>query len=77
MKASWGGNTVDHEKLVRARIRAMATADLNRFIVACALVPDLYCPGYSSSDVLPTKSNLATTASRYNVDVHKLSNSSY
>ncbi len=72
MKASWGGNTVDHEKLVRARIRAMATADLNRFIVACALVPDLYCPGYSSSDVLPTKSNLATTASRYNVDVHKL-----
>src|SRR5579863_4993620 len=72
MKTSWGGNTVDHEKLVRARIRAMATADLNRFIVACALVPDLYCPGYSSSDVLPTKSNLATTASRYNVDVHKL-----
>ena len=72
MKASWGGNTVDHEKLVRTRIRAMATADLNRFIVACALVPDLYCPGYSSSDVLPTKSNLATTASRYNVDVHKL-----
>ncbi len=71
-KASWGGNTVDHEKLARARIRAMTTADLNRFIVTCALVPDLYCPGYSSSDVLPTKSNLATTASRYNVDVHKL-----
>jgi len=71
-KSSWGGNSVDHEKLAEARIRAMTAADLNRFLVTCALVPDLYCPGYSSSDVLPTKSNLATTASRYNVDVHKL-----
>ena len=44
-KTSWGGNTVDHEKLAEARIRAMTAADLNRFMVTCALVPDLYCPG--------------------------------
>ncbi len=71
-KTSWGGNSVDHEKLAEAQIRAMTAADLNRFLVTCALVSDLYCPGYSSSAALPTKSNLATTASRYIVDVRKL-----
>ena len=71
-KTSWGGNSVDHEKLAEVRIRAMTAADLNRFLVTCALVSDLYCPGYSSSAALPTKSNLATTASRYIVDVRKL-----
>jgi hypothetical protein len=39
-KTSWGGNTVDHEKLAEARIRAMTAADLNRFMVTCTLVPD-------------------------------------
>ena len=71
-KASWGGNSVDHEKLAEARIRAMTAADLNRFMVTCALVPDLYCPGYNSSDTLSKNANLATTASRYNVNVSKL-----
>src|SRR5437899_1199880 len=31
-KTSWGGNTVDHEKLAEARIRSMTAADLNRFM---------------------------------------------
>jgi hypothetical protein len=44
-KTSWGGMSVDHEKLAEARVRAMTAADLNRFIVTCAIVPDLYCPG--------------------------------
>jgi len=44
---------VDHKKLAEARIHAMTTADLNRFmVVACALVSDLYCPGYSSAEAL-------------------------
>jgi hypothetical protein len=30
-KTSWGGTSVDHEKLAEAQIRAMTTADLNRF----------------------------------------------
>jgi len=71
-KTSWSGNSVDHEKLAEVQIRMMTAADLNRFLVTCALVSDLYCPGYSSSAALPTKSNLATTASRYIVDVRKL-----
>lgn len=36
---------MDHEKLAEARIRELtAAADLSRFMVTCALVPNLYCP---------------------------------
>jgi len=48
-KTSWGGTSVDHEKLAEARIRAMAATDFNRSMVTCALVPDLYCPGYGEA----------------------------
>jgi ParB family transcriptional regulator, chromosome partitioning protein len=71
-KTSWGGNSVDHERLAEARIRALTAADLNRFIVACALVPDLYCPGYSSAETLSKESNLMRTAVRYKVDASKV-----
>ena len=71
-KASWGGNTVDHEKLAEARIRAMTVADLNRFLVMCSLIPDLYCPGYSSAEALPKEANLMQTAIRYKVETSKV-----
>ena len=71
-KASWGGNTVDHEKLAEARIRAMTVADLNRFVVMCALIPDLYCPGYSSAETLSKEANLMRTAIRYKVETSKV-----
>ncbi len=71
-KTSWGGNTVDHEKLAEARIRAMTAADLNRFMVTCALVPDLYCLGYSSAETLSKEANLMRTAVRYNVEASKI-----
>ncbi len=71
-KTSWGGNSVDHEKLAEARIRAMTAADLNRFIVTCALVPDLYCPGYCSAETLSKEANLMRSAVRYKVDASKV-----
>jgi ParB family chromosome partitioning protein len=71
-KTSWGGMSVDHEKLVEARIRGMTAADLNRFMVTCALVPDLYCPGYSSAETLSKEANLLRTAARYKVDASKI-----
>ncbi len=71
-RTSWGGNTVDHEKLAEARIRAMTTAELNRFLVTCSLVPDLYCPGYSSAETLSKEANLMRTAVRYKVDASKI-----
>jgi hypothetical protein len=63
---------VDHVKLAEARIRAMRAADLNRFMVACALVPDLYCPGYSSAETLSKEANLMRTGVRYKVDASKI-----
>jgi hypothetical protein len=69
---SWGGNTVDHEKLMEARIQAMTAADLNRFLIVCSVVPDLYCPGYSSVETLPKEANLMQAARRYKVDASKI-----
>jgi ParB family chromosome partitioning protein len=71
-KTSWGGTSVDHEKLAEAQIREMTTTDLNRFLVTCALVPDLYCPGYSSAGTLSKEANLAKASARYKVNVSKI-----
>ena len=46
-KTSWGAQTVDYEKIAAAAVQGMKAADLNRFLVVCALVSDLYCPGYN------------------------------
>lgn len=62
---------MDHEKLVEAQVRAMTTTDLNRFVVTCALVADLYCPGYSSAETLSKDANLMKAAVRYRVDASK------
>ena len=50
----------------------MKSADLNRFLVICALVSDLYCPGYNPRQSLEKNSNLARTAARYKVDTAKI-----
>jgi hypothetical protein len=74
-KTSWGGTSVDHEKLAEAHIREMTTADLNRFLVTCALVPDLYCPGYSSAETLSKEANHMRTAVRYRVNASQIGTS--
>ena len=71
-KASWGGETVDYEKIAAAALQAMKAADLNRFLVVCALVSDLYCPGYNPRQSLEKDSNLARTAARYKVNSPKI-----
>ena len=72
IKTSWGGNSVDHEKLAEVQIRAMTVADLNRFVVMCSLIPDLYCPGYNSAETPSKEANLMRTAVRYKVDASKI-----
>ena len=47
-------------------------ADLNRFLVTCALVPDLYCPGYSSAETLSKEANLVKASARYKVNISKI-----
>jgi ParB family chromosome partitioning protein len=71
-KTAWGTRVVDYEKIASVSIKDMASADLNRFLVVCALVSDLYCPGYNPSQSLSKDSNLACTAARYKVDSAKL-----
>ena len=67
-KAAWGGMTVDYEAIAGKAVRAMTAQDLQRFLVACALVSDLYCPGFNPRQSLAKDSNLARTAARYKID---------
>ena len=67
-KTSWGAQTVDYEKIAAAAVQAMTAADVNRFLIVCTLVSDLYCPGYNPRQPLEKDSNLARTAARYKVD---------
>jgi ParB family chromosome partitioning protein len=71
-KASWGGETVDYEKIAASAVQAMSNADLHRLLVVCALVSDLYCPGYDPKQSLPKDSNLALTAARYKIESAKV-----
>jgi len=71
-KTSWGAQTLDYEKISAAAVQAMKTADLHRFLVVCALVPDLYCPGYNPRQTLAKESNLARTSARYKIDSSKM-----
>jgi hypothetical protein len=53
---------VEYEKIAAAAVQAMKAADLNPFLVVCALVSDLYCPGYNPTQSLEKNSNLTRTA---------------
>jgi len=50
----------------------MTAGDINRFLVVCSLVSDLYCPGYSSAETLSKEANLMRTAARYRIDALKI-----
>jgi hypothetical protein len=71
-KTSWGAQTVDYEKIAATAVQAMTAADLHRFLVVCALVSDVYCPGYNPRQSLAKDSNLASTAARHKVDTAKI-----
>ncbi len=70
-KTSWGAETVDYEKIAAAAVQAMKATDVNRFLIVCALISDLYCPGYNPRQPLARDSNLARTAGRYKLDTAK------
>jgi ParB family chromosome partitioning protein len=71
-ETSWGAETVDYEKVATGAVQAMKAADVHRFLVVCALVSDLYCPGYNSKQSLAKDSDLARTAARYKIDSAKI-----
>jgi hypothetical protein len=71
-KASWGGNTVDYPTIAGKAVREMSLPDLQRFQIVCALVSDLYCPGYNPRQPLAKDSNLIRTAARYKIDAETI-----
>ncbi len=71
-KTSWGGQTVDYEKIAAGAVENMKPVDLNRFLVVCALVSDLYYPGYNPRQSLAKDSNLSRTAHGYKVESTKI-----
>jgi len=71
-KSSWGAQIVDYEKIATVAVQAMTTPHVHRFLVVCALVSDLYCPGYDPKQSLAKDSNLACTSTRYKVDSAKI-----
>jgi hypothetical protein len=71
-KSPWGGLAVDYEAIARKAVQAMNPQDLQRFLVVCAPVSDLYCPGFNPRQSLAKDSNLAQTATRYKIDSAKL-----
>src|SRR6266576_17839 len=71
-KTSWGGQAADYEKIAAAAVEAMKGADITRFFVVCALVSDMYCPGYNPKQSLAKDFNLARTAVRYKIDLAKV-----
>lgn len=72
IKTSWGAFCVEHEKLAQEQVHSMTAADLNRFIVTCALVPDLHYSAFGGDEAPSKESNLAQAASRYKVSVTKI-----
>jgi ParB family chromosome partitioning protein len=71
-KTSWGGNGVDYKTITEKAVRVMSTPDVQRFLVVCSLVSDLYCPGYDPKQALAKDSNLAGAAARYKIDITML-----
>lgn len=71
-KPHGAAQTVDYEKIATAAVQGMKAADLDRFLVVCALVSDLYCPGFNPRQSLKKDSNLARVASQSKVDSVKI-----
>jgi ParB family chromosome partitioning protein len=71
-KASSGGSTVDYKTIAGTAVRKMTMQEVQHFLVVCALVSDLYCPGYNPRQPVAKDSNLARTATRYKIDTAKL-----
>lgn len=71
-KTSWG-ETVDYESIAGKAVREMNASGVQQFLMVCALVSDLYCPGYDPRQPLGKDSNLARIAARYKIDLMKVS----
>jgi hypothetical protein len=70
-KAANGGYT-DYPRLASGKLDRMTAAEIGKFLVACALAGDLYCPNYSSGPTLAKDSTLAREAAHYRVNTKRI-----
>jgi ParB family chromosome partitioning protein len=66
------GGYVDYPKLTSAKLKAMTTAEIGRFLIVNALSSDLYFPSYLSSATLPKGSTVAKEAAYYKINADKV-----
>src|SRR5207253_4342671 len=62
----------EYPKLADAKLEAMTTTELGRFLMVCALASDLYCPAYLSRATLAKDSNLLKEAAHYKVNAARV-----
>ena len=55
-------------RFLDAKLEAMTTVELGKFLMACALASDLYCPTYLSGATLAKDSNLLKEAAHYKIN---------
>jgi ParB family transcriptional regulator, chromosome partitioning protein len=66
-----GGHT-DYPKLARVKLDRMTGVEIVKFLVACALSGDLYCPTYISGATLAKDSKLARAVRHYKVNGERI-----
>ena len=71
-KTSWGAMGVDYSAVAKKAVGQMTPSEVQHFLVVCALVSDLYCPGYDARQQLAKDSKLARAATRYKIDSAKI-----
>ena len=64
--------SVDYPKLASAKLEAMTTAALGKFLMVCTLASDLYSPPYVSGGALMKDSKLAKAAAHYKVSAERI-----
>jgi len=71
-KASWGGSAVENRSTAGKAIPKMSTPEIHHFLLVCALVSDLYCPGYNPGQALTKDSKLARAAMRCKINIFQI-----
>ncbi len=71
-KPKANGGYVDYPKLASGKLEKMATAEIGKFLIVCALASDLYCPTYPGGGMLTKDSNLACEAAHYKVSAERI-----
>jgi hypothetical protein len=64
---------MEYQTIAEKAVREMNAQEVQHFLVVCALVSDLHCPGYNPRQALRKDTNLARTAFCYKIDTAKAS----